>query len=303
MSDKKMKKEVSNFVRFGGGHQDLSFTAEEYFEKLPILKTITREPPTTIPNSLCQNANWFWCESNLKNRIELANAIINIRKFDCNDKAYGEISSRFSNGDAFGIVKPVKRVQPVVVDECDLESAFQWYVDRVEVTFAKKYFLEDEKYKVVYCYNMRIPFFNALSWQCYEELLGFPLSFVEYQAIDETFYGAPEELKEIYPSEDYKKVLDGFFLVLSEFRSSLENTINKTIDEMKAFFSSGNHQKGFECWMQLRRLHEVPDGTETLKRRKAVYRYKKRLESIPGDVLAYYKEMERRSGVPAFSAV
>lgn len=241
---------------------------------------------------IAQNSNWFWLKCNDANRKELIKDIGEVEFFDYSDSNANGIISRLVFGDGYGIVTPLKRDVVEPFDEKAFkEATIHYSVYEGVKTFKEEYFRQKLYYKLIYCSKIPTPSIEAYYWDLCERLLKQPLNYYEYKLVDELVYGSIEELKAVYMSDEYDKLLTEMQEVLMDHKAHLVRKSAAVAQNIESLHQKGEIEKALVLWNTLQSFFEAPEGDSDKKKDRLRQAYVEAKNKIPArirtDILNY----------------
>ncbi|MEE1505107.1 MAG: hypothetical protein UGF89_12795 [Acutalibacteraceae bacterium] len=233
---------------------------------------------------VAKEENWFWLDSNEPNRTEFLD--------DLKTEDFIKIATRYKDGDAYGIVKPVPRNEQEKLDTVYFKEACDYYSKYSNLKHIIKDLFKEHGYKLIYCWQNQKPFSDFHGWVTCEVMLNQPINFGEYKVVDEVFYGTPKEILQIYGTSEYFQTVELMKAALLNRAENLSQYKEDMISKMVEAELFGEYRKLKELFKELRSLYEPPEGSGTARKRVLNDRFKEEvLEKIPADVVQVIKSL------------
>lgn len=231
---------------------------------------------------VAKEENWFWRDSNEPNRKAFLD--------DLQVENFIKIATRYKDGDAYGIVKPIPRNEQEKLDTMDFKEACDYYSGYSNLDNIKDSLQEEHGYKLIYCWRNKKPFSDFHGWVTCEVILNQPINFGEYKVADEVFYGAPREILQIYGTDEYFQTVEQMKVALlnctHNFSQYREDMISKIV-EAETF---GKYNKLKELYKELRSFYEPPEGSGFTRKGVLKNSFEEEvLEKFPSDVMQAVK--------------
>ncbi|MEE1505106.1 MAG: hypothetical protein UGF89_12790 [Acutalibacteraceae bacterium] len=224
------------------------------------------------------NDNWFWRASNNKNRFELAADIEKCVDFNDMDANYQKIITRYEKADAYGIVKPVKKVFFGSVDKKIFDMIVEIY--QLDTTERECYKKTEHYFKLKYCYESNATFEEFVSWVVAEKILGLSLNLIQAGVVDGAVYGDINELVNVYMTDEYFDVVGEMKRLYSLHIGSRTNLSDRYVDQGLVCKAANNYVGFLVEQKKIEFLWEPPDGAFETERRYYESERKKYLERL-----------------------
>lgn len=285
---------------------DMEYDFYKLVEVLPLLKLIVRIEITENGDiNHYDTNNVFWLSGNLQGQLDLYNDVLQAVVYGQSNYfasgILGDVNYRYTNGDAYGIRKPVPREQEEEIDFDRLMVACSHFGCRYEDKSYRanpglvRTFCGASAYKLIYCCDRSVSVDYARNWQKYEEILETPINFIEFRLLDNTTYTFPDDLDIIYMSQEYKDTVSSMRSTLSEHRLHREPRSDDLVKVINDSWESGCFSSLEELYTELNDIWECPEGCSEEESLLREYRLESYINKLSADVRDY---CEKWDGVP-----
>ena len=280
---------------------DKYYSFSELVEVLPLLELIVRiEITSDGDTNHYATSNVFWLSGNAQGQLDLYNDVLLAVAYGQNNYfasgILGDVIYRYTNGDAYGIRKPVPREQEEEINFNRLMVACSLFGCRYEDQSYRtnpnlvRAFCGASAYKLIFCCDRNVSVDYARNWQKYEEILETPINFIEFRILDNTTYTFPDDLDIIYMSQEYKDTVNSMRKTLYEHRRKLGSRSDEIVSLIEAAYKANNSIMLDEMWNELNDLWECPEGCNEENKASQAQKLESYLSKLAPDVRDYCEE-------------